>query len=260
MAAEDDRQEHRSGTQTVERAIAILETFQGAKPSLGITEIARTVGLNVSTTHRLVKALVNAGYMEQETTSERYRLGLGIAVIGQRALEHSGYHLAKPILNSLVEATGESCSIGIRRDQQVVVIERTVSVQPLRFDHPAGAEILLHASGMGKTLLAFGPATPKDAIAGLRGLPRYTTRTITTRVALLTELEAVRKRGYATNVEERYDGVSGIAAPILDADGVAHAAIGVQGPSLRLTAARLKELAPLIRRAAAEIAVRTTNL
>lgn len=240
----------------MERAIAILETFTGERSSLGISEIARAVGLNVSTAHRLVRALVTAGYVEQETTSERYRLGIGIAVLGQRALEQSGYHLAKPILNSLVDATGESASLAIRRGQEVVVIERTVSMQPLRFDHPTGAEIPLHASGMGKALLAFDGRPAKETVGTLRGLMRYTTRTITTRAELITELEAIRTRGYAINREERYDGVSGIAAPVLGAGGVAHAAVGVQGPSLRLTAARLKELAPLVRHAAEEISAR----
>ena len=71
---------------------------------LGITEIARAVGLNVSTAHRLMRALVAAGFMEQDPATERYRLGIEIAVLGQRALEQAGYHLAKPVLARLVAA------------------------------------------------------------------------------------------------------------------------------------------------------------
>ena len=254
--AQQEQHESRPGTQAVERAIAILETFTTEKPALGISDIARSVGLNVSTAHRLVRALVAADYMQQEPSSERYRLGLGIAVLGQRALEHSGYHLAKPVLDELAQATGESASLGIRRGQGVIVMERAASQQPLRFDHAIGAEIPLNASGMGKALLAFSATSARDTVASLKNLTPFTHRTLVDADALVAELEQIRQRGYAVNREERYVGVSGIAAPVLDAAGVAHAAVGVQGPTLRLSAARMKELAPLVQHAAAEIGAR----
>jgi len=246
----------RAGTQAVERAIAILECFTADRPALGVSEIARSVGINVSTAHRLVKALVAAGLVEHDALSERYRLGIGAAVLGQRALEQTGFHLARPILADLVATTGESASLGIRRGQEVVVIERASSAQPLRFDHPTGAEIPLHASAMGKALLAFSETTAEVAAFSLEDLTAYTPRTITTREALIAELANVRERGMAINREERYQGVSGVAAPVLSPTGAARAAVGVQGPSLRLTSARLKELAPLLRKAADEISAR----
>ncbi|MGB8859492.1 MAG: IclR family transcriptional regulator [Ilumatobacteraceae bacterium] len=246
----------RAGTQAVERAIAILFCFSPDRPALGISEIARSVGLNVSTAHRLVKALVGAGLVEHDPMSERYRLGIGVAVLGHRALEQTGFHLAKPILAELAASTGESASLGIRRGHEVVVIERAASVQPLRFDHPTGAEIPMHASAMGKVLLAFSGVPMTEAAASLEELPRYTLRTIDSHEALVIELEAIRTRGVAINREERYHGVSGIAAPVSSPGGIARAAVGVQGPSLRLTAARLKELTPLLRRAADEVSAR----
>jgi IclR family acetate operon transcriptional repressor len=250
--------ESRPGTQAVERALAILDCFRRGPQSLGITEIARAVGLNVSTAHRLVRALCHGGFMEQEAASERYRLGFAIAVLGQRALEQSGYHLAQPILARLATTTGESASLGIRRGDEVLVLERAASVQPLRFDHPTGAEIHLHASAMGKVLLAFTPGSPKEIVAALHPVERYTRHTITSRAALVQELTAIREQGFATNREERYEGVCGIAAPVIAAPvsaalGVAHAAVGIQGPSLRLTPAQLRLLAPLVREAADEI-------
>lgn len=246
--------EPRPGTQAVERALAILECFRREQQALGITEIAREVGLNVSTAHRLVRALCHAGFMEQEATSERYRLGVAIAVLGQRALEQSGFYLAQPILARIATSTGESASLGVRRGDEVVVVERAASAQPLRFDHPTGAEIQLHASAMGKVLLAFGPGTPKEMAAPLRQLTRYTSHTITSRSALVAELTSIRSTGVATNGEERYEGVTGLAAPVLGPNGVAHAAVGIQGPSLRLTPAKLREMGPLLRAAADEIA------
>jgi IclR family acetate operon transcriptional repressor len=245
--------ESRPGTQAVDRALAILDCFRREPQSLGITEIARAVGLNVSTAHRLVRALCHGGFMEQEPATERYRLGFAIAILGQRALEQSGYDLARPVLAGLASATGESASLGVRRGDEVIVIERSASAQPLRFDHPTGSEIQLHASAMGKVLLAFSPGTPKVIAASLPSMTRYTPHSVTSRASLATALTAIRDLGFAINEEERYEGVSGIAAPVVGADGTAHAAVGIQGPSLRLTSARLDQLAPVVRAAADEI-------
>ena len=244
----------RSGTQSIERAVALLECVGASERSLGLSEIARAVGLTPSTTHRLLRALVVAGYVEQEPTTEQYRLGLGIAVLGQRALEHAGYRVAKPVLDGLSARTGESVSLGIRRGNEVVVIEQAASASPLRFDHPAGAELALHASAMGKVMLANAARSIEREVALLATFDRFTDRTITSPDAVVAELTAVRDRGWATNVEERHLGVCGIAAPILARSGVAHAAIGVQGPSVRLTVDRLRELAPDVTAAADEIA------
>lgn len=244
----------RSGTQSIERAFSVLECLAASARPLGLTDIARTVGLTTSTTHRLIRALVAAGYVEQDPTTEQYQLGIGIAVIGQRALEHSGYHLARPVLDDLRERTGESVSLGVRRGGEVVVIEQATSSSPLRFDHPAGAEIAMHASAMGKALLAFSPSPPARSAAELGQLERFTERTHTTSEQLADDLEAVLERGYATNLEERHVGVCGIAAPVRAQSGWAHAAVGIQGPSVRLTATRIDELAPLVVKAAGDIA------
>jgi IclR family acetate operon transcriptional repressor len=244
----------RSGTQSVERAIAVLECFAGADRSLGLTEIARAVALTPSTVHRLLRALIGAGYVEQEPTTEHYRLGIGIAVLGQRALEHSGYHLARPVLDQLSARTGESVSLGIRRGHEVVVIERASGAAPLRFDHPAGAEIAMHSSAMGKVLLAFSPGPIVDGVTELLPLQRFTECTHTTVSELTAELERVLELGYATNIEERHAGVCGVAAPVRARSGIAHAAVGLQGPSVRLTPERLAELAPTVSAAAGEIA------
>ncbi len=255
-----DHSESRPGTQAVERAIAIIECFRVDARPLGITEIAKAVGLNISTAHRLMRALVSAGFMEQDPITERYRLGIEIAILGQRALEQSGYHLAKPTLTHLCERTGESVSLGVRRNNDVVVVLQALSPQPLRFDHPSGAELQMHASGMGKVMLAFGDAAPEVAAAQLPNLPRFTDHTICDRSALAYELATIRARGYATNHEERYLGVNGVAAPVLSHDGYVRAAVGVQGPSLRMTPERIEEIAPLVRAAADEIAALAVRL
>ena len=203
--------------------------------SLGITEIARQAGLNLTTAHRLVRTLVHEQFMEQDPTNEQYRLGPALAVLGRRAVEGSGVDRARPTIERLSETTGESVSVGVRSSGGVVVVIQSSSRHALRFEHPAGGAIDVHASAMGKVLMAFGEIPPATAIEELGPLARFTAATITDRPAMLEELERVRTDGFATNREERYDGVCGVAAPVLDASGVARFAIGIQGPSVRLT-------------------------
>ena len=183
-----------SGAQTVERAIAILNLFRADRLSLGITEIARQAGLNLTTAHRLVRTLVHEQFMEQDPTNEQYRLGPALAVLGRRAVEGSGIDRARPTIERLSETTGESVSVGVRSSGGVVVVIQSSSRHALRFEHPAGGAIDVHASAMGKVLLAFGETPPDTAIEELGPLARFTAATITDRPAMLEELERVRTR------------------------------------------------------------------
>lgn len=246
--------EPRTGTQTVERALAILNLFRDGPDSLSITEIARQTGLHVSTAHRIVRALCAEQFMDQDARSERYLLGPSLAILGRRALDSSGLGVAQPILERLADTTGESVSLGVRRGSELVVVLSSSSHQRLRFDHEPGSVILLHASAMGKVLLAFGDVNAKSAVADLPELVRYTDATITARTALVADLEQAHRKGFALNREERYDGVCGVAAPVLDRRDVAIAAVGLQGPTIRLTPKRLAELAVEVRAAASDVA------
>jgi IclR family transcriptional regulator, acetate operon repressor len=249
-----ERTEHRSGAQTVERAVDILNLFRDEHASLTITSIARQTGLNLSTAHRLVRTLVQKHFMEQDQMTEQYRLGPALAVLGRRALQTSGLDRARPVLERLADETGESVSLAVRRDHDVVVLLQSSSRQALRFEHPAGGAINLHASAMGKVMLAFATTSPKHGVAELGRLPRFTDTTITSHAALIADLERAADVGYAINRQERYDGVCGVAAPVVDGRGHARYAIGIQGPSVRLSDAVLDQLGTQLLAAASEIA------
>lgn len=235
--------EHRTGSQAIERAISILNLFAGDHGELGVSEIARRTDLRISTAHRIVRALCVARFLEQDPRTERYRLGRSIALLGQRAMGHLGIELVRPDLERLVDATGESAGVGVRQGSDLLVVMEASSAQRLRFDHPIGATIRLHASAMGKAVLAFSGRDLKELVEELGPLERYTTRTITTKARLIAELESVRAIGYAVNREERYDGVSGVAAPIVDREGIARGAVGVQGPVVRLNESTVPAIA-----------------
>ena len=236
-----------SGTQAIDRAFDVLSSFVQC-PEQGITDIAERTRLKPSTVHRIVRALVSSGYLEQRQDTDHYRFGHAALVLGHSAREALGFDVAMPILEQLGGETGESINMGVRDGSEVVVVLRVESVQPLRFDQPAGSRISLHCSSMGKSLLAFGDAN----IDGLE-LTKITPTTITTKVALRRELEETRSRGFSYDLEESIPGVSCVGAPILDADGQAVAAIGVQAPTVRMTPERQAAIGRRLIQATAEI-------
>ena len=238
-----------TGAQAVERAIAILGCFTGAA-DLGVSEIADQVGINVSTAHRIVRALVAGGLLDQDPETERYHLGLTTLLLGQLTLDRVGLSGAAPAIEALAASTGEAVNLGIRVGDEVLVVLHVPSAELLRFEQLPGTRVPLHVSAMGKALLACGNAP--------RGLDnydyrRFTPRSITSATKLSTELEAIRARGYALNDEERNPGVRAVAVPLLDGQGGAFAAIAIQGPTVRLDDRRVPKLAKALHATVAEI-------
>lgn len=236
-----------SGTQAIDRAFDVLSTFV-EHAEQGITDVADRTELKPSTVHRIVRALVSSGYLEQRPDTDRYRFGHAALVLGQSAREALGFDRAAPILEQLGGETGESINMGVRDGNEVVVVLRVESLQPLRFDQPAGSRTALHCSSMGKSLMAFGD----DNLEELR-LEKITPRTVTSKKALRKELDEVRSRGFSFDAEESVPGVSCVGAPVLDADEQAVAAIAVQGPSVRMTPERQLALGRRLTLATAEI-------
>ena len=166
----------RSGTQSIERAIAVLECLSAAEAPLTLTEIARRVGLT-----REHDASAAAGARDMRVTSTRISRpsstdsASASPCSGSGRSSDAGYQLARPVLAALSERTGESASLGVRRGAEVVVLDRVAGPAPLRFDHPAGAELAVHASAMGKVLLAFSETSIAEEVRTFASLERFTT-------------------------------------------------------------------------------------
>jgi len=236
-----------SGTQAIDRALQVLSSFI-TQPEQGITELAKSADLSPSTVHRIVQALVNGGFLDQDPATERYHLGHTAVVLGQSARESLGLERALPVLERLGGETGESVNLGVRDGAEVLVVLRVESVQPLRLDQPPGTRIDIHCSSMGKSLLAFGD----DNLDNLTFTP-HTASTIVSPGVLATELEVTRERGYSLDLEESIEGLSCIATPILKRDGEAAAAIAIQAPTVRMTQQRQEHLTRRLMAAAHEI-------
>ena len=238
----------RSGTQAIDRALGLLRVFETAESDLGITALAAASNLSLSTTHRLVKALVAAGLVAQDPETERYHLGASLVTLGRRAEARLGFERWNAILEALATSTGESASLGVRVGPHVLVAAHVPSAQALRFDAGVGSRVPIHASAMGKMLLAMTD-DPEAEVASLGELERFTDRTLSDPSTLVADLQASRARGWSLNDGERHDGVRAIAVVVPDAPGLAPSALAVQGPALRLTDDRLAAVAAELRAA-----------
>lgn len=234
-----------AGTKTIARSLSVLRVLRNAEDDVGVTEIARALGLNATTTYRILRALVAAGYVTQNTHSERYRLGREAFLLGHAARRTLGLESAMPLLEQLAEETGESVNLVIRDGETGLVVLRVESRHPLRFTQQVGTQIPLYCTSSGKALLAFADDYSAE-VAGLRDIRQVAPATLTSLQELLRDLEETRERGYSVNRAERIPGVWGVAAPVLDEDGRAIAALAVQGPEIRITEDRIPSLGALV--------------
>ncbi|MDA8147493.1 MAG: IclR family transcriptional regulator [Actinomycetota bacterium] len=235
------------------KALWVLRALRIAERDMGVADIARTVGLPMTTVHRILKTLVVAGYVVQNAETDQYHLGREAFLLGRAVAETLGFDTAQPLLEHLSATTGESVNLVVRDGNQGLVVLRIESDQPLRYIQPVGTTIPLYCTSSGKALLAFS-ADPAGEVDRLGELEALTPRTITSPPKLVEELHAIRERLFSVNRGERIAGVCGIAAPVLGSDGVAVAALAVQGPEFRIPDARIAEIGPLVIGAAQAIA------
>jgi DNA-binding IclR family transcriptional regulator len=244
----------RPAFQVLERTFGILEIFTETRPEWSTTGIARELGLPVPTVHRILAALKRLGYVSQDAETRRFRLGLAALSLGERARTLAELRpVAIGPLRQLSDATGETALLTVlspARDRGVC-LERVETSQPLRLSVQPGRQLPLHAGASQKALLAFMPADEIDRLAG-QPLERFCTATITSRSALRRELAAIRARGWAGSYEETNVGVWGIAVPVLSATDVV-CAVGIAGPSPRLSDDRVRRDVRLAHEAAATI-------
>ncbi|MBA9005567.1 IclR family transcriptional regulator [Thermomonospora cellulosilytica] len=200
------------------KVIAILEAFTGMPPGDGgltLTEICRRAGLPLATGHRLVGELTAGGFLERSADGA-YRIGLRLWRIATRTPVAAGLReLALPHMEDLYAATQENVQLAVLREGRALYIERLRGPRSVPIVTRVGAELPLHATGVGKVLLAFAdPARQEEIIAA--GLPAHTAHTITDPDRLRTELAEVRRQGYALTREEMTLGSCSVAAPVRD--------------------------------------------
>ncbi|MFE4513359.1 IclR family transcriptional regulator [Kitasatospora sp. NPDC056783] len=223
-----------AGAQAVQRALGLLHCFHDNGPDLSASDLARRMGLSVSTAHRLARTLVSAGFLEQDEQTARYRLGPAVAELGQLSFHQRGLHLAAPELELLSRRTKATADLAIRSGTHAVILVGG-SVRP---DTGLGLRRPLHSTALGKVLLAW-PRPGEGALSALGPLPSFTDRTITEPALLEDELARVREAGFALNDGESATGVRTVSVPVLDGAGQARFALAVRSTPADLTDARL---------------------
>ena len=227
--------------QTLARGLRILDLIADADRALGVTEIAHQLQLDKSTVSRLVRTLANYGYVQVHDGSRGYVLGKRVRQISWHYLNRMPVReTAKPHLYRLVKKTGECAHTAVYSSGKALMIDDVEAEASLRVVGGIGRLIPLHCTAVGKVLLAFSDVPIPAA------LEKKTANTITERAALLEHLETIRQQGYAFDDEEHQEGVRCLAAPVYDYMGAAVAAIGISGPTVRVTDDRVAELAQIV--------------
>lgn len=222
---------------TVRNAARLLKQFLSREESLGVSELARRLGLGKSNVHRLLTTLAAEGLVEQDPRTGGYRLGIVVFELGEAVKVHLDLHAAAGVvLVRLREETGESSQVGVLDGDEVVYVDRLESAYSLRLFTETGRRVPAHCTSSGKVLLAHLAEAERERFLDRAALDRLTPHTITDPAALREELAAVRARGWAQSVDEREIGVASIAAPIRDVHGDVVAAISIGAPVARLGA------------------------
>lgn len=241
--------------QVVERAFAILEAFTEDRKEWSTSELARSLGLPIPTTHRLLGTLRRLGYVARDEDTKRFRLGGAALRLGDRVRALNDLRaIAIVPLRALAAAASETALLTVLNPERnrSVCVERVESHQALRLSVEPGRLLPLHAGASQKALLAFMPEEEAEAvIAG--PLERLCTSTITDPAALRRELAAVRERGWAGSHEETNVGVWGVAVPVISHTGVI-CAVGIAGPSPRLSDEVLRSSVEKVHAAAQTVA------
>ena len=241
--------------QSVDRAVAILEIL-ARDGEAGVTEVARELGVHKSTASRLLAALDRRELVSQDTARGRFRLGVGLVrLAGAAGRSLDVVQESRPVCQVLARQVGETVNLAILSGRDALYLDQVAGPAALSPHNWAGQRIPLHATSDGKVLLAY---LSQAELAGCLTPPlrRFTDRTITTLDELSPALAEVRQRGFATAVDELEAGLTAIAAPVRDAEGQVVASISASGPSFRIPADRIGQVAESVRRAAAEISRR----
>ncbi|MFF2854680.1 IclR family transcriptional regulator [Peribacillus sp. NPDC058002] len=225
---------------SVSRALDIITIVSLKKGGLGVTEISKQIDINKSSVYRILSTLVQYGYIEQDSETERYKLGYKFLEISSKLLESIDLRSeARQYLQELENTTNEVIHLVVYDQGEVVYIEKLEGNETLRMHSKVGKRAPMHCTSVGKAILAYLPSNVVLNILEQKGMPRHTDKTITNKDDFLQELIQVRIRGYALDLEENEYGITCIAVPIFDHSGKVIAAVSISGPTMRMTDQRI---------------------
>jgi DNA-binding IclR family transcriptional regulator len=257
LAAADKRKgAARTRLSSVATAFRLLNAFSEEEVEIGVSSLAKRLGIAKSTVHRLAVTLVAEGILEQNPENERYRLGINLFRLGALVRQRMNVsNEAKPHLVELRELTNETVHLAILNQNQIIYVYNLESRQAIRARSDVGVRKPAYCTAEGLVMLAFQPAEVVDDVIA-EGLVPRTAHTRTDPERMRARLLEIRQAGYALEDEESEIGMRCIAAPVRDANGSVIAAVGVAGPVQRLSKKALAGFVPNLVRTADAISAR----
>lgn len=214
--------------QSLERAAAVLRLLAGGERRLGLSDIAATLDLPKGTAHGLIRTLQQEGFVEQEPATGKYQLGAELLRLGTSYLDvHELRARALVWADDLARSSGESVYLGVLHQQGVLIVHHVFRPDDSRQVLEVGAMQPLHSTALGKVLAAYDPVAHSEAADGERAT--FTEHTVTDLADFDELLETTRTRGWGADVEETWEGLASVAAPVHDRRGMPVGAVGVTG-------------------------------
>jgi DNA-binding IclR family transcriptional regulator len=214
----------------VTKALEILDCFSAHETELSLNQLCEKTGLYKSRVHRLCGTLITSGYLVR-TSRTNYRLGPKLMVLGKvYEKTNSLRSIAAPFMKRLSDTTGESTALFVIDNMKCICMAREMGSSRLVYSINEGDFMELYPTASGRVLLAYADEKFTEKVLSRADLVRFTPATIVDKNEIKKELEAIRKRGYALNKEEREHGIAAIAAPIFDFENHVPAALAIVGP------------------------------
>lgn len=236
--------------QSLDRAMAILERLAELETAT-LSELAKDAGQSPATVYRVLVTLETRGMVEFDAAAQCWAVGPRAYLVGASFLRRASVvERAQAPMRQLRDETGETANLGVARSDQVMFLSQVETDATLRAFFPPGTVSPLHASGIGKALLAWFAPERRAAYLARAALTRFTPHTLASPDALAEDLERIRARGYAVDNEEKSPGMRCVAAPVFDATGAAVAGLSVSGPVARVTPEATARLGRDVARAA----------
>jgi IclR family acetate operon transcriptional repressor len=246
--------ESSAGTlQALDRALAVLKEVAKAERAT-LSDLAREMDIPTATTHRILTTLQSHGFTAFDEERQEWAIGLEAYRTGASFLKrNSVLEIGRPVMRRLMQESGETANLAVPDGAEVVFVGQVETQNPIRAFFPPGTRTSMHASGIGKAILAAMSTRGLERAIEQTTFTAFTPQTNASPTALATDLESIRARGWSHDHEERYTGMSCIGAAIFNERREPCAGISVSGPTVRFEAARVAELGEMVVQAAEEI-------
>ena len=239
--------------QSLDRAMGLLRLLS-ERTGLTLSELAAESGQAPATVYRVLTTLQGHGMVESEEPGQLWHVGAGTFRIGTAVLRRTKVaERARGPMQALMRATGETANLGVESQDEVLFLAQVETHEAIRAFFPPGTKSPMHVSGIGKALLAWYPEARVRAIVARRGLPGFTSLSLTSETSLMRDLARTRERGFAVDDQEKAEGMRCVAAPVFNGYGEPVAGLSVSGPAFRIGLSDAARIGALVRAAADEV-------